>query len=158
VRERRLQLVDEGRDRALVDRFAREVREAGRPAARVVDDQRRRGRADVETGPWDASLGGGEPPLGTGEPPTRAEADGATEAEADGAIDGEATTTAVGTTDGDGVGRRPTGSGPTRTNAARMPAAASTPTSRPAMIARADFMGREGTSTDGPKADRSGRW
>jgi hypothetical protein len=38
-----------------------------------------------------------------------------------------------------------------------MAAAASTPTSRPAMIARADFMRREGTSTDGPKADRTGR-
>jgi hypothetical protein len=39
-----------------------------------------------------------------------------------------------------------------------MAAAASTPTSRPAMIARADFMRREGTSTDGPKAGRTGRW
>jgi len=83
---------------------------------------------------------------------------GATDGEADGAIDGEATTTSLGTADGDGVGRRPTGSGPTKTKAARMPAAASTPTSRPAMIARADFMRREGTSTDGPKAGPTGRW
>ena len=84
------------------------------------------------------------------------EADGATEGEADGGrSDGEATTTCR-HRDGDGVGRRPTGSGPTKTNAARMPAATSTPTSRPAMIARADFMRREGTSTDGPKAARCG--
>ena len=84
---------------------------------------------------------------------TDGEADGATEGE----TEGEATTTSLGTADGEGVGRRPTGSGPTKTNAARMAAAASTPTSRPAMIARADFMRREGTSTDGPKADRTGR-
>jgi hypothetical protein len=38
-----------------------------------------------------------------------------------------------------------------------MAAPASTPKSRPARIARADFMGREGTSTDGPKAGRTGR-
>ena len=84
---------------------------------------------------------------------TDGEADGATEGE----TEGEATTTSLGTADGEGVGRRPTGSGPTKTNAARMAAAASTPTSRPAMIARADFMRREGTSTDGPKAGRTAR-
>jgi hypothetical protein len=107
--------------------------------------------------------------LGVGEPPTRLDADGATEADGeaddgDAAIDGEGDGATEGdgdgeaAIDGDGVGRRPTGSGPTKTNAARMPAAASTPTTRPAMIARADFMRREGTSTDGPKAARTGRW
>jgi hypothetical protein len=126
----------------------------------VVDDERRSGLADVEPGAWDASGGGAEPrtpaePEGVGEPD--GEPDGATDAEADGATDGDATTTSVGRADGEDVGRRPTGSGPTKTKAARMPAAASTPTSRPARIARADFMRREGTSTDGPKADRSGR-
>ena len=85
------------------------------------------------------------------------EADGAIDGDVDGVIDGEAATTSLGTADGAGVGRRPTGSGPTKTNAARTAAAASTPTSRPAMIARADFMRREGTSTDGLKAGRTGR-
>jgi len=76
--------------------------------------------------------------------------DGDTDGDADADADG------LGATDEDGVGRSPTGSGPTKTNAARMPAATMTPTSRPAMIARADFMGREGTSTDGPQAGRAG--
>jgi hypothetical protein len=57
-----------------------------------------------------------------------------------------------GATDGDGVGWRPTGSGPTKTNAARMPPATRMPASRPAMIVTAVLMRREGTSTDEPQA------
>ena len=141
----------------------------GRPAAPAASWSTTSGGAGSPAwnAAWDAPPGLGEPLPGA-EPDgavdgrangaTEGDADGANEAsgdgEADGAIDGEATTTS----DGDGVGRRPTGSGPTKTNAARTPAATSTPTRRPARIARADFMRREGTSTDGPKAGLTGRW
>src|SRR5215218_2955354 len=64
------------------------------------------------------------------------------EADADGS---SAATEAEGWTVGAGVGRRPTGSGPTRMNAARTPAA----TRRPARIVTPVFMRRESTSTGG---------
>jgi hypothetical protein len=113
---------------------------------------------------WAASLLAGEIP---GEPAI--DADGATDGDAladgdatglrlaagDALADGDAT--GLGATDGDGVGRSPTGSGPTKTIAARTPAATSAPTSRPARIARTDLMRREGTSTDEPEAAHAAR-
>jgi hypothetical protein len=50
---------------------------------------------------------------------------------------------------GAGVGRNPTGSGPTKTNAARMPNATRTPTRNPARTVIPVFIAAEGTSTDG---------
>ena len=81
-----------------------------------------------------------------------AAADGEADADGEAAIDGlgdglgETSTMTDGT--GVGVGRRPTGSGPTKTNAASTPAATSTPARRPARIVAADLMRRQGTSTD----------
>ena len=60
-------------------------------------------------------------------------------------------------TDGEGVGWSPTGSGPTKTNAARMPAATTKPASRPARIVAADLIRRQGTSTDRARASLRGR-
>jgi hypothetical protein len=107
----------------------------------------------------DASLpdgdGAGSPaePDGAGSP---AEPDGATEAagEYDGRADGveaglgAALADGCTTTDGEGVGRSPTGSGPTNTSAARIPIATRIPVANPARIVTADFIRREGTSTD----------
>jgi hypothetical protein len=98
----------------------------------------------------DASLPDGD---GAGSP---AEPDGATEAagEYDGRADGveaglgAALADACTTTDGEGVGRSPTGSGPTNTSAARIPIATRIPVANPARIVTADFIRREGTSTD----------
>jgi hypothetical protein len=69
---------------------------------------------------------------------------------------GEGLTDGSALKDGEGVGRRPTGSGPTKTNAARMPAATRTPASRPARIVAADLIRRQGTSTDRARASRRG--
>src|SRR3954462_12521611 len=70
-----------------------------------------------------------------------ADALGAVEAEPDGptdslAIDGDAVDRGVGV----GVGRSPTGSGPTNTNAARIPIATMTPVASPARIVTPDLM------------------
>ena len=90
-----------------------------------------------------AALGAGKPQNVLGDGATEAEGDGATEAEGegDGAI--------VGTSVGAVVGRSPTGSGPTKTNAARTPAATITPARRPARIEIPVFIAGQGTSTDG---------
>jgi hypothetical protein len=85
--------------------------------------------------------------LGAGELAGVAEADGAAGAQAIGLGDGA--TDAVGMIVGAGLGRSPTGSGPTKTNAARMPTATRTPTSRPASMVIPVFIAAEGTSTDG---------
>jgi hypothetical protein len=92
--------------------------------------------------------------LGAGGALAAGEADEAG-ADAEGGIDGEGDT--EGATVGGGVGRRPTGSGPTKTKAARTPAATRTPASRPARIVTPVFMRREGTSTDGPGRHDRGR-
>ena len=81
------------------------------------------------------TLGAGEPLGGTDGQPMLAA--GLGEGDADGM------------TVGGGVGRNPTGLGPTRTKAARMPNATRTPTSRPARTVTPVFIAAEGTSTDG---------
>ena len=81
------------------------------------------------------TLGAGEPLGGTDGQPMLAA--GLGEGDADGM------------TVGGGVGRNPTGLGPTRTKAARMPNATRTPTSRPATTVTPVFIAAEGTSTDG---------
>jgi len=83
-------------------------------------------------------LGAEEPPPGAGE--TQALPGGGL-ADADGATDWMSV--------GAGEGRSPTGSGPMKTNAARIPAATSVPASRPARIVIPVFIAAEGTSTDG---------
>jgi len=125
---------------------------------------------------WDASLPEGDAandPAGDAE----TDADGKAETDADGDAEADADGDAEADADGPpdaagsdalaeatglgrvavGVGRRPAGSGPTKTNAARMPSATMTPASRPARIVAPDLMRREGTSTDGPEASREGR-
>jgi len=82
-------------------------------------------------------------------------ADGAADAQAIGLADGA--TEAEGMVVGAGVGRRPTGSGPTKTSAARMPTATRTPTSRPASSVTPVFIAAEGTSTDGRGRDARSR-
>jgi hypothetical protein len=98
----------------------------------------------------DANEGGAlgmDETLGTAETLGAAETDGTAEAQAIGLADGA--TEAEGMIVGDGLGRSPTGSGPTKTNAARMPTATRTPTSRPASMVIPVFIAAEGTSTDG---------
>ena len=102
---------------------------------------------------WNPACGA---PLGATEPPA-ADPDGAPDAP-DADPDGptlalaDASATWLGSADGGGVGRSPTGSGPTNTSAARTPNATSTPARRPARIVTPDLMRGEGTSTDGPEA------
>ena len=74
------------------------------------------------------------------------------EALATGGGEGLATSDGVGLSAGvgAGVGRSPIGSGPTKTRAARMPAATRMPASRPDRIATPVFMPAEGTSTSVP--------
>lgn len=104
----------------------------GEPAGTVAEPM---GAADPMGAAADAM--GVADPMGSADPqaaisPGLAEGDG----EADGM------------TVGAGLGRSPTGSGPTNTNAARMPTATRTPTSRPASIVTPVFIAAEGTSTD----------
>ena len=73
----------------------------------------------------------------------------ATPADGDGAADGDGGTDGATDAGGEGAGRKPTGSGPTSTIAARIPTATRTPTRRPARIVIPVFMRRQGTSTDG---------
>src|SRR5215218_25232 len=97
---------------------------------------------------WPASLAAGDP-MGAPEPPGTAEgatADG--DAGSDATMDGDGATLAVGSTVGAGVGRRPTGSGPTNTKAASTPTATRTPARRPARMVAPVFMRREGTSPE----------
>lgn len=63
--------------------------------------------------------------------------------------DGDGEGVADGISVGVGLGCNPTGSGPTKTNAARMPKATRTPTRNPARTVTPVFIAGEGTSTDG---------
>src|SRR5437879_660450 len=99
---------------------------------------------------WAASVPAGDAPEPAG-PAAVGDADDpeGAPAAADGdppGADGDAEIATV----GDGVGLSPTGSGPTKTNAARTPPATRTPASRPARIAAPVFIRAEGTSTSGP--------
>jgi hypothetical protein len=91
---------------------------------------------------------GGEEPLGAAEMEGAVEVDGDADGQrALGAGLGEGD--ADGMSVGAGVGRNPTGSGPTNTRAARMPDATRMPTTRPASMVIPVFIAAEGTSTDG---------
>jgi hypothetical protein len=70
---------------------------------------------------------------------------------------GEGLATWLGATEALGDGRRPTGSGPTNTRAARTPAATRTPARSPARIDTADLIAREGTSPVEAEAASRGR-
>ena len=113
------------------------------------------GAAEPPEAAGDAELGAAEPLgklgaglLSVGELLGTAELPGAVDAQAAiGLADGA--TEADGVIVGDGFGRSPTGSGPTKTRAARMPPATRTPTRRPAMMVIPVFIAAEGTSTDG---------
>ena len=116
------------------------------------------GRTSLGDGPTDpepegaADADAGADGVAVAEPPAEALGDGLGDALGDGLGDGLADGSV--TTEGDGVGdgRSPTGSGPTKTNAARIPTATSTPASRPARIVTPDLIRRQGTSTDEPRA------
>ena len=119
---------------------------AGMQATELPGDAEALGPAELGAADPLGKLGAGL--LSVGELLGTAELPGAVDAQAAiGLADGA--TEAVGMIVGDGFGRSPTGSGPTKTRAARMPPATRTPTRRPAMMVIPVFIAAEGTSTDG---------